>query len=187
MRRRLRPAAARQERLKVTAERSCGAGEDGCVVCSICLSAFAEAPELEKLKLPDCGHEFHCACAQWLADRQRACPLCRSPVNWHCLTKLSREGGRAAHADELGKGLLVGALLGDLPKVLALLERRADVNAGSATGATPLICASQRGHLQVVRALLDARANVHMATTDGITAVIGTRIYNIYIYIYIYM
>ena len=98
-------------------------------------------------------------------------------MEWHHLTQHSRlsdsGGGRASEADPNSSGfsLLIASQRGNLGEVRSLLGCHADVNAGSAKGATPVIAAAQRGHLLVVEALLDARADIHMATGDGNTAI----------------
>jgi len=50
--------------------------------CAICCTAFSETLAMPVLKLPACGHLFHGACVQQLADSRGDCPLCRSSVDW---------------------------------------------------------------------------------------------------------
>lgn len=49
--------------------------------CPICFSSFAESASMPTVR-PSCGHIFHCACAQQLADRNDPCPMCRAEVDW---------------------------------------------------------------------------------------------------------
>merc|ERR1711879_1062521 len=55
-------------------------GDEG--ECAVCFADFAETPTLPVVRLPDCGHCFHGACVQELADKRGLCPICRSTVNW---------------------------------------------------------------------------------------------------------
>eukprot|EP00927_Polykrikos_kofoidii_P066286 TRINITY_DN61914_c0_g1_i1.p1 TRINITY_DN61914_c0_g1~~TRINITY_DN61914_c0_g1_i1.p1 ORF type:complete len:403 (+),score=64.06 TRINITY_DN61914_c0_g1_i1:120-1328(+) len=50
--------------------------------CAICCTTFKESPTVPVVKLPPCGHYFHGACVQHLADKRSPCPLCREEVNW---------------------------------------------------------------------------------------------------------
>mmetsp|Transcript_26125 Transcript_26125/g.56407 ORF Transcript_26125/g.56407 Transcript_26125/m.56407 type:complete len:184 (-) Transcript_26125:915-1466(-) len=54
--------------------------------------------------------------------------------------------------------LLVAAEMGEIDRVLALIEEGANVNQRTADGWTALIMASKEGHVQVVQALLEAGA-----------------------------
>merc|ERR1711974_124784 len=60
----------------------CNSEETGDLACSICVSTFAETPTVPRVKLPECGHIFHCVCIQHVADKRGQCPLCRSEVDW---------------------------------------------------------------------------------------------------------
>lgn len=50
--------------------------------CAICCASFAETAAVPVVRLPDCGHCFHGACVQHIADRQGTCPFCRAEVDW---------------------------------------------------------------------------------------------------------
>lgn len=50
--------------------------------CPICCSAFSETSTMPVVQLPGCGHRFHGACIQQVADKKGQCPLCRSDVDW---------------------------------------------------------------------------------------------------------
>lgn len=50
--------------------------------CVICSDSFADTPAMPVVRLPKCGHRFHGACVQDLADRRKTCPCCRAQVNW---------------------------------------------------------------------------------------------------------
>lgn len=51
--------------------------------CAVCCEEFAATPTLPIVNLPRCGHFFHRACVQALADQHKSCPLCRGNVDWH--------------------------------------------------------------------------------------------------------
>jgi len=50
--------------------------------CAICCIPFAETAAVPVVRLPECGHVFHGACIQHIADRQGTCPFCRAQVDW---------------------------------------------------------------------------------------------------------
>jgi len=75
--------------------------------------------------------------------------------------------GTFAGAQGETPSLIEAARRGDLLTVKALLKAGADVNAGRATGYTPLFMAAQSGHLDIVRALLAAKADPDTATAVG--------------------
>lgn len=50
--------------------------------CAICVLPFAETPSVPIVTLPPCGHHFHAACVQQIADQRGHCPLCRADVDW---------------------------------------------------------------------------------------------------------
>lgn len=50
--------------------------------CAICCVAFAETPAMPVVRLPGCGHCFHGACVQHIADKGGTCPFCRAEVDW---------------------------------------------------------------------------------------------------------
>jgi len=52
--------------------------------CVICADSFADTPALPVVQLP-CGHRFHGACVQGLADKRKTCPCCRAEVNWRAV------------------------------------------------------------------------------------------------------
>jgi ankyrin repeat protein len=68
--------------------------------------------------------------------------------------------------------LINAAGKGDLARVKALLDAKADVNAKDTDGGTALTYASQNGHLEVVQALLANGANVNAKMIDDETALI---------------
>jgi len=51
-------------------------------MCPICCEYFQDTRLQPVAKLLDCGHVFHAACVQVLADRNSTCPACRSAVRW---------------------------------------------------------------------------------------------------------
>lgn len=50
--------------------------------CAICCASFAETAAIPVVRLPGCGHCFHGACVQHLADMRGTCPFCRAEVDW---------------------------------------------------------------------------------------------------------
>eukprot|EP00913_Durusdinium_trenchii_P032840 g30744.t1 len=50
--------------------------------CVICAESFADTYAMPVVRLRECGHIFHGACVQDLADRRKTCPYCRAQVNW---------------------------------------------------------------------------------------------------------
>merc|ERR1712060_199459 len=50
--------------------------------CVVCFTSFAETPQIPVVQLPGCGHNFHGACVQLLADTATLCPLCRADADW---------------------------------------------------------------------------------------------------------
>jgi hypothetical protein len=66
-------------------------------------------------------------------------------------------------ANAQGNDLIVASINGDLSRVKALLDAKADVNAKSGVGGTALMWASQQGHAEIVQALLAAKADVNAA------------------------
>lgn len=50
--------------------------------CAICCTTFSETPAIPVVRLPSCGHHFHGACVQHLADKGSRCPFCRAEVDW---------------------------------------------------------------------------------------------------------
>jgi len=50
--------------------------------CVICAESFADTYAMPVVRLRECGHMFHGACVQDLADRRKTCPFCRAQVNW---------------------------------------------------------------------------------------------------------
>jgi len=51
--------------------------------CAVCYCDFADTPTMPTVQLPGCGHRFHGACVQQLADQRETCPLCRADVDWN--------------------------------------------------------------------------------------------------------
>jgi len=77
----------------------------------------------------------------------------------------------ACRADS-GEDLLAAVRKGDAPRVKALLEQGADVNAKSPYGATGLFFAADRGNMEIMKILLDHGADVKVKDTFyGATAV----------------
>lgn len=61
--------------------------------CAICCTAFAETAAVPVVRLPGCGHCFHGACVQHIADKRGTCPFCRAEVDWKvALTPQARAG-----------------------------------------------------------------------------------------------
>lgn len=65
-----------------------GATEDD--ECPICSEAFAETSSMPVARLTECGHSFHAACVQQLADQRGQCPMCRAEVDWRTALKAAR-------------------------------------------------------------------------------------------------
>lgn len=66
--------------------------------------------------------------------------------------------------------LLLAAEKGDSAVVAYLIAEKADVDAETWEGVTPLMYASQNGYLSVVKMLTEAGANIHHRADDGGTA-----------------
>jgi serine/threonine-protein phosphatase 6 regulatory ankyrin repeat subunit B len=79
-------------------------------------------------------------------------------------------GAASTAANPPADDLISAANKGDLPRVKAFLDAKADVNARQANGSTALMLAALGGHQEVVRALLDAKADVNAHQNAGITA-----------------
>ena len=71
-------------------------------------------------------------------------------------------GGGERSSPAVDGELIVAARAGDLGRVRSLLERRADVHAHDANGATALVAASYGNHVDVARALIEAGADVNV-------------------------
>lgn len=56
-----------------------GAEDDECPICS---EAFADTTSMPVVCLAECGHSFHAACVQHVADSNGQCPMCRADVDW---------------------------------------------------------------------------------------------------------
>jgi len=69
-----------------------------------------------------------------------------------------------------GEWLRYAACSGDPEEAEVALENRADVNARSPKGCTPLIAAAINGHAEVVRLLLAWGADPTLETDSGLTA-----------------
>lgn len=88
VRRRLVAPDQRDAELRAAAEAvavTCAGDPEG--ECAVCCADFAETPTLPVVRLPECGHLFHCACIQEIADRGDPCPLCRGAVDWKTALK----------------------------------------------------------------------------------------------------
>jgi hypothetical protein len=157
--------------------------------CSLCCERWVTNPTMPVVRLPDCGHSFHGACAQYLADGQRDCPLCRTPVCWSevegmkrlendaedvignwCQGRRSREARPLYLRNDKPMQLLVHSQRGDVRQVQECLRLGVPVNTRSPKNATPLISAAQYGRTEVVNCLLAAKADVHLRTDAGKTA-----------------
>lgn len=81
-RRILVPPAQREalQRVPIEGARTAGLGEGD--ECAICCEEFEATRTVPVLRVPGCGHRFHAACAQQLADRNDRCPICRGEVDW---------------------------------------------------------------------------------------------------------
>mmetsp|Transcript_11662 Transcript_11662/g.26902 ORF Transcript_11662/g.26902 Transcript_11662/m.26902 type:complete len:338 (+) Transcript_11662:1-1014(+) len=55
--------------------------------CVICAEAFADTCFMPVVQL-QCGHRFHGACVQDLADRRKTCPCCRAEVDWRSVREI---------------------------------------------------------------------------------------------------
>ena len=73
---------------------------------------------------------------------------------------------------ETGSDLIDAAAAGELTRVRALLDAKADVDAKADNGITALIMASQMGYPEIVGALLDAKADVNTKADKDFTALI---------------
>ena len=135
---------------------------------------------VQKLTLVS-GNPLLVAAAQEAAQKWRYKPALRNGEPVEAVTQIEISftlpeqppgAGRPAVASSQGAGnaLITAAMIGNLPRVKALLDARGDVNARDDNGGTALMAASEQGHLDVVRALLDARADVNARAGDGGTA-----------------
>jgi len=155
-----------------------GSREDMCVLCA---QTFQETPTLPTVRL-QCGHDFHGACTQPLADDRKRCPLCCANVVWEEVVGLTAQRDRRkdelwrntngiyASSSDPGKFLLAMAFQGNPAGVRKGLESGISVESRSPLGATPLIMAAMQGHYKVAEMLLKAAANVHVATDANKTA-----------------
>jgi ankyrin repeat protein len=66
--------------------------------------------------------------------------------------------------------LLEAAQSGDVQKVTAILDQKADINLKSSTGRTALMLAAMNGRAEVVKLLLDRGADIHLQDNKGQTA-----------------
>merc|ERR1739848_446783 len=80
----------------------------------------------------------------------------------------TQEGGYVTLLHLVGEHL---ELLNAVPIFLELLRGKANLNARSSTGCTPLISACLHKNLLVAQALLDAGADVSPANDDGLDAI----------------
>lgn len=72
------------------AQDSCNPGEADDADCPICSEAFADTSSMPVVRLKECGHVFHAACVQQLADTRGHCPMCRAEVDWRGALKAAR-------------------------------------------------------------------------------------------------
>ncbi len=76
---------------------------------------------------------------------------------------------RIADRMDSSAALRQAAESGDIPRLQTLLEEQIDVNAGDASGRTPLMLAVLHGHSRAVDALLAAGADPNAADRHGVT------------------
>ncbi|MGD0499008.1 MAG: ankyrin repeat domain-containing protein [Bryobacteraceae bacterium] len=76
----------------------------------------------------------------------------------------------SAMAADPGADLLRAARQGDTPRVRALLDAGAGLEARDKNGRTPLLCAAEQGHADTVRLLLDRGAESGARDREGLTA-----------------
>jgi ankyrin repeat protein len=87
---------------------------------------------------------------------------------FRCVFPAMRESVQRANNAQAAP-FLHAAATGDLVRVRALLDAKADVNAKDADGITALMWASMKGQPNVVRVLLDAGADVNAHAGGGLT------------------
>jgi len=76
-RRLLKPAEATAIFAEVAASNEVAEGE-----CPVCYEDYCSTTNMPVMSLVPCGHSFHAACMQEIADKQGNCPMCRADVNW---------------------------------------------------------------------------------------------------------
>lgn len=96
-------------------------------------------------------------------------PLASKAFRTHSLLKFATLLGAVAllGAARIDTPLADAAMRGDLARVRALLESRADVNAPQGDGMTALHWAAEKGNLAIAQALLRAKADVGLTTRLG--------------------
>lgn len=86
--------------------------------CPVCCCAYSETPALPIVMTRECGHRFHGACVQKLADDHGSCPLCRGAVDWQaaflnslqrCCTPGATRAAQPSTADGAAPGVAAGA------------------------------------------------------------------------------
>lgn len=82
VRRRLVAPNRRDAELRAAAEAVAETAGDAEGECAVCFADFVETPTMPIARLVECGHLFHCACVQEIADKGDPCPLCRGAVDW---------------------------------------------------------------------------------------------------------
>mmetsp|Transcript_24428 Transcript_24428/g.56275 ORF Transcript_24428/g.56275 Transcript_24428/m.56275 type:complete len:367 (-) Transcript_24428:116-1216(-) len=87
VRRRLVTPAEQQETFAASAAAMGRMAEEAgeafeCEECPLCCESFKDTKMQPVAKLRDCGHVFHRACVQEIADKQGLCPTCRGTVHW---------------------------------------------------------------------------------------------------------
>ncbi len=75
-----------------------------------------------------------------------------------------------ASDEDLGKALLVAALMGHADVLRSLLDAHADINARTEENETPLMLAAQKGRLEAVEVLLGAGADATLVNNVGDSA-----------------
>ena len=85
-----------------------------------------------------------------------------------CFSMLFHAAG-SLWADD-GAELIAAAKAGNVPRVKALLDRGANVNAKDEDGLTALYCSAAEGHRDVAELLISRGADVNARSKDGFTA-----------------
>src|SRR5688500_16366758 len=75
---------------------------------------------------------------------------------------------------DINVDLLIGAVYGDIKKVVESLKNGANINCRNEHNATALIHTSSRGHIEVAKLLIEKGANLNYQNDDGKTALIKT-------------
>jgi len=92
--------------------------------CGICCESFADTPAMPVVRL-SCGHAFHGACVQHIADKRGPCPFCRAKVDWRdAMTPQAHSGllvvGEKVRLSEVGTPTTAGDDLSATPSLRSL-------------------------------------------------------------------